>query len=379
MEESKSNDTVPSRYYYLTYFGHEVRYLHRVRRGLLKKDYKRFIYLAGDSTLDNKFWFEEEEKALNGYEGILKPPKMKKDVCYWLNREVLQRQLPGLACINTAVEATSLNSRSFCHLLEQDRFIRDNITEEDYLIVSVGGNDVALNPVLFTVLNILPLLCCTPMCCLENCACACPPNCKLDTGCLGCGLPGCLAGTLTGFPLGLSYFVDMFKNRVENYIARMVSKRKPKKILVCMLYYPDTIGRGGWADPALGALGYNVCPNRLHTLIRIVFRLATSRIHIPGSEIVPVPMWHAMDGTDTSDYEQRVEPSASGGAKLAKLFIDYILDSTPKATATFSDHAPGSGDTHTPPEAQAFAEGEGGPTLRTVMHTARPGTYDSLK
>ena len=51
-------------------------------------------------------------------------------------------------------------------LFLKDAFIRDHISSEDTLIVSVGGNDIALSPLLCTVLNISMLICCTPQCCL---------------------------------------------------------------------------------------------------------------------------------------------------------------------------------------------------------------------
>jgi hypothetical protein len=40
----------------------------------------------------------------------------------------------------------------------------------------------------------------------------------------------CLSSLLCGWPLGFGYFVDMFKNRVGNYIERLVKKKKPKKV-----------------------------------------------------------------------------------------------------------------------------------------------------
>jgi hypothetical protein len=248
---------------------------------VLRQGHSSLVFLAGDSTLDNKYWFHDSDAAINGYELILSPANMKLDVNYWINAELVKRGLKNWACINTAVEASSLNSRSCGDLLPQDEFIRDHICEDDVLIVSVGGNDIALNPVLFTILNIIPLVCCTPLCMLEHASCACPPNLQVDMGCCGCGLDGCLAGTLCGFPLGMGYFVNLFKNRVENYIARLVHKCKPRKVLVCMLYYPDQgqpdqkfftflsdqfpclVGRGGWADCALAAMGYNLAPERL--------------------------------------------------------------------------------------------------------------------
>lgn len=87
-----------------------------------------------------------------------------------------------MGCLNAAVEATSLNDRAFNRLLPQDAFIRDNIEPNDVLVVSVGGNDVALGPLLFTIVNLAAVVCCTPQWCLEKCACAAPPNLGVDCG-----------------------------------------------------------------------------------------------------------------------------------------------------------------------------------------------------
>ena len=56
---------------------------------------------------------------------------------------------------------------------------------------------------------------------------------------------------------GLGYFVDLFKNRVSAYTANLVSKTKPKLVVVCMIYYLDVEGRGSWADATLSALGHS--------------------------------------------------------------------------------------------------------------------------
>ena len=44
----------------------------------------------------------------------------------------------------------------------------------------------------------------------------------------------------------------MFGNRVENYVRRLVGKRRPRAVLVSMIYYPDQSSAGSWADGALG-------------------------------------------------------------------------------------------------------------------------------
>jgi hypothetical protein len=166
-----------------------------------------------------------------------------------------------------------------------------------------------------------------------------------------------LTGTLCGFPLGLGYFVDLFKNRVEAYVRRMVAKTKPKKIIVCMIYYLDEKGGGSWADGALSALmyvtthpmflhshlplRYNAYPEKLQLMIKKVFELATSKISIPGTEVVPFPLFEVLDGKNTDDYCQRVEPSPLGGEKMAKALMDAVLGDEDEAGADAVAIGPG--------------------------------------
>lgn len=252
---------------------------------------------------------------------------MKQDVCYWMNVEAQSRNAGHFCCLNTAIEATSLNDRSCCCLLASDQFIQEHITEKDYLVVSVGGNDIALTPLLCTVFNLLALVWCAPQACIEHTACACPPDLHVDAGCCGCGFPNCLSSTFCGWPLGMGYFVDMFRNRVQNYVSRLVDQRKPRKVLVCMIYFLDEEATGSWADGALSCMCYDRNPSKLQSAIRTVYRLATRRMRIQVTEVVPVPLFEALNGKTSSDYVQRVEPSPSGGQKLAALIMDHVLRS----------------------------------------------------
>ena len=54
---------------------------------------------------------------------------------------------------------------------------------------------------------------------------------------------------------------------------------------------------------------------RLQILIRKVFRDATRNIKIPGSEVIGIPLFAAMNGKNTREYSQRVEPSSLGNWK----------------------------------------------------------------
>ena len=194
--------TVSATDFYSEYFGHDTEHL-RALHDQLRRGGRSAVFLAGDSSLDNKCWLGATSPALNGYQCVLSPPVQKQDVCYWLNHEAVRRGRQDLFCLNTAIEATSLNDRACGRLLRQDLFIRDHITGDDYLIVSVGGNDLALALLLATILNIVPLLCLTPKACIQR-GQACPPNTGIDCGCCGCGLPGCLVAPF-GFPPGLAY------------------------------------------------------------------------------------------------------------------------------------------------------------------------------
>ena len=44
-----------------------------------------------------------------------------------------------------------------------------------------------------------------------------------------------------------------------------------------------------------------------------------------GMRFVPIPLFAALDGSDPADYVERVEPSARGGRKMARLLLDAIV------------------------------------------------------
>ena len=57
----------------------------------------------------------------------------------------------------SAVEESTLEDRK-TDLLHQDKFIVYNITNNDTLVVSVGGNDIALKPNLNTIVSLKLLI-----------------------------------------------------------------------------------------------------------------------------------------------------------------------------------------------------------------------------
>ena len=118
---------------------------------------------------------------------------------------------------------------------------------------------------------------------------------------------------------------------MQNYARRLCAKTKPRKILVCCIYFPaektgepEETETPGWADGALSALRYDHDPGKLQLAIRKIFEHATRRVTVPGVQVVPVPLFEALDAKDARDYEQRVEPSATGGEKMAKAFAEHL-------------------------------------------------------
>lgn len=77
------------------------------------------------------------------------------------------------------------------------------------------------------------------------------------------------------YPPCLGYYRHLFGTRVQKYIESLTAKTKPKKILVCMIYYPDEAHVPSWANAALGALGYNKNPTKVQMLIRKAYDEAT--------------------------------------------------------------------------------------------------------
>jgi len=109
-----------------------------------------------------------------------------------------------------------------------------------------------------------------------------------------------------------------------------------------MIYYPDENNTPSWANPALSALGYNSNPEKLQMLIRKVFEEAISKITIEGSEVIPVPLFNVLDGKHSSDYIARVEPSPSGGRKMAEFLLDVIYRPSSAAGCYESSSPPSS-------------------------------------
>ena len=149
--------------FYAEYHSHTATDLCRLRATLVaehttpNRSTPSFVYFIGDSTLDNKHWLFDDAfatkedcfrvavqrkqpsfvaSACNGFETVLTPPYMVKDVAYWMNVGAEERLGTARLCtIMTSVEESTLADRD-AQLLVQDAFVRDHVTARDFLVVS---------------------------------------------------------------------------------------------------------------------------------------------------------------------------------------------------------------------------------------------------
>lgn len=303
--EPEKERFIDSDMFYSHYFGHPPNLLRQLVAQ--KPRQAPTIYLVGDSTLDNKYWIpNRSELHPNAYIRSKisgDNPVLCRDVSYWLSTVYPSNRY---TVINCAIEQTLLRSRVSSKSIssskrrtktddmpmhfEQDTIVRDHITNNDILVVSVGGNDVALAPTCATALAVLGSVLISPS-------------------------------------IGMSVLRRLFKDGLQRYIEQLICKQRPRLVVICMLYYPDQNPKAqSWANVVLRMLQYNSKPHKLQRAIRTVFEKAVSQIAIPDTNICFAPFFDRLDGADSSDYVARVEPSEAGGRKMAELLQRVIDD-----------------------------------------------------
>jgi hypothetical protein len=127
--------------------------------------------------------------------------------CYHINSILADKNIP-LAAVNTAVEESSLSQREDHGLLPHDQVIARQLTEQDVLVVSLGGNDVALRPSIGVIASMAALIYATPSWCIEK---------------------------GPAFAPALWYFIHMFKTRMRTVIEKICATKKPRRVVMCML------------------------------------------------------------------------------------------------------------------------------------------------
>ena len=101
---SESGTRVNAQRFYGEYHGHKVGHLKIVHDRMRAGEKDSIVFLAGDSSLDNKYWFDDTVSAIEPYSKVLTPGVMKPDVAYWLTKECDKRKLSFSGALNCSVE-----------------------------------------------------------------------------------------------------------------------------------------------------------------------------------------------------------------------------------------------------------------------------------
>lgn len=293
-QQRKHSERVDASVFYTNYSGHPPDHLSRILS--TRPEHIPVLFLAGDSTLDNKYWLPpRNERHPNPHlRDCLDDGNVCRDVSYWLARAYAPDTFTPINC---AVEASTLRERINKGLLRQDQLIRDHIGANDVLVVSLGGNDIALAPTVSTVF-------------------------------------AALMNVYRGGNAGMSTLNSIFRDGLAQYISQLVSKQKPRLVVVCMVYFPDESSTTpSWASFTLRALRYDSRPDWLQSSIVRVFEQAIKEITVDGCQIVFAPLFKALDGTQTDHYVERVEPSELGGDVIAT-FIKNVIEESSTANRT---------------------------------------------
>lgn len=209
MAASSTISQISSRTLYENYYGIPIPILTNIHANVrhLIPD-ARFIYLAGDSSLDNKFWLSGDLPAVPPYDQFLEPPRSIPDVAHWINHFLQEDGIHQFVAVNGAVEESTLEARNNNHMLRQDCFIAEHLTSQDVVIISAGGNDIALRPSIGTIWNALKMIHFNDLDAIENR----PRSCW-----------------------GMPYFEHMFLSKLTRYIQGLTVHHQPAAIIVCMI------------------------------------------------------------------------------------------------------------------------------------------------
>lgn len=279
--------------FYEQYHGHPLEDL-KIIHETLRRQGKHIVWLCGDSSLDNKFWnLDCVEDACNGYENIIVPAKSVCDVAHEINKVLCDSQY---ACINCALEESTVSRRMENGLYPQDLFVQQHLSNNDILIVSLGGNDTVLQPSVDIVCSIAALYL-TPQWLLRN-----------------------------GWCIGKGPLRKVFEEGMQKYVDQLTAYTSPRLVMPCAIYFPCVLGNG-WCDRVLSLLNYSAGgnPSQLQEIIRLGYSEFICNLRAPeSSRLIPIPLYELLDPYDTLDYKSRVEPSAQGGKKMATRFVEIV-------------------------------------------------------
>lgn len=279
-----------SKEYYATEKGHSAENVRKVHKGLLDFGYERFVFLVGSSTLDNKNYVSNSMSyyPVSGYEKVLTDSCLP-DICFYMNY-FLKVDGNRQSCINCAIEDSDITER-LSELYGQDAFIRDNISEEDTLVISVGFDEFTSQRTQFNMRMLL----------------------RVSEQDFSDRSPCYL------------HFKSIVCERLEMYIKEVTSKKIPKCVIICMGYYPCDATSKCNNPCCLKCIVYDKNPEGIKHLMKVIFEDAITKIAIPKVRIKFLSLYDVIDNKDEKLYTNCIYPSQEGGVLIARA-INTVME-----------------------------------------------------
>lgn len=185
-----------------------------------------------------------------------------------------------MVCVNAAVEESCLKDAPSAH----DGFVLSHVKPGDFVVISIGGNDLILKP----------------------------SNSVLMSMGVGTYLvpDSCIDTALSWLPNPL---YDLFVTRTQEYVDMFY---KASRKVVYTPYFPCQSGVG-WASRLLDRINMD----KAQTTIRAVHNIYHKKLK---DITAAAPLYEALDCTNELDYKYRVEPSVQGGKKISH-FLFFLL------------------------------------------------------
>jgi len=293
-----------------------IKYLNKIIKDI--KEDRNIIYLAGDNLLYNKKLIKDRTKRFkdfpeNGLNKIIEG-EILKDITYDINYHMKSEN--KYLCINTVNKNdTLLNKTKYGYLsTDQEKFLKNNITSDDILILSEGNNDIINSLMNHTDehyddirKNILELL----------------PKDNIDEQ--------------------LGFLTDMLKTQIEEYIHKiLLNYTTPKYIIILSMPYPCNTNNfyGKLYDDLLyiGINNENEVIDKFKKLVNLIYKKITCEINVKNCIVIPVATFEVLDSSSILDKDKQkveVEERLKSTILEGEMFTDYLTNTVLSTQGSF--------------------------------------------
>lgn len=267
--------------YYITFDGHEKDHIEFIRNKLLEKGKNKFVYLSGESLFDNKRHVKTKKETI--YKNIFQKEENINDIENQLNDKLLYDYV-SLNCSYSNSSITDRNKRVY----ENDNFIGNNITEDDFLVISLNGADF-LEKTNHDIISKISYV-------LEK-----PPDENSKD---------------------LLFICDYYLIELKKYINHLTYFKYPEKIFIYCFLYPSS-NEDKELDTIFNMNGYKKRSKRFKKMLENIFNFLNSKLSCPKIKFIKVN--EIINHEDNSLYSGKLRLNEKGGDLLTTNIVNEIF------------------------------------------------------